>query len=351
MTSARHASRAQLRPLTYARRVAALLVLVAVAVAITLIPGTARLAPVLGVYAGPGDPAAVGDFVATLDTQPHYAMDFLDGDSWSTITQSGTPYSRWQGRGYNMIWGVDMLPGTYSPNSNPSVANGSCYGLTQGATGKFDHYFDTVGKNIVKAGFANSIIRLGWEFNGGWFPWAANGCAGAFVTYFDDIVTSMRSVPGEHFTFEWNPTRGDLGVGDLADYYPGNAYVDYVGLDVYDVETQGYPGSQAEFRDMKTQRYGLDWLASFAAAHRKPIVLPEWGLGWGNCSASGQPTSPSNEPSCGGDDAAWINLMASWISSHNVSEVTYWDYGTSSVGSGHNPSTAAALSTDFTRSL
>ena len=39
-------------------------------------------------------------------------------------------------------------------------------------------------------------------------------------------VTTMRSVPGSHFTFEWNPTRGDLGVGNLSQYYPGNRYVD-----------------------------------------------------------------------------------------------------------------------------
>ena len=50
-----------------------------------------------------------------------------------------------------MIWGVDMLPDTYTPDTDPSDAGGSCYGLTQGATGEFDHYFRTVATNIVKA--------------------------------------------------------------------------------------------------------------------------------------------------------------------------------------------------------
>ena len=92
------------------------------------------------------------------------------------------------------------------------------------------------------------MIRFGWEFNGNWFPWAAQGCASAFVRYFDDIVTTMRAVPGTHFTFEWNPTRGDLGVGNLSQYYPGNKYVDDVGLDVYDLEQQRYPGSKGRVR-------------------------------------------------------------------------------------------------------
>ena len=79
---------------------------------------------------------------------------------------------------------------------------------------------------MVSAGQGSSIIRPGWEFNGGWFPWAANGQAAAFVAYWQQIVTTMRSVPGQNFTFEWNPTAGDQGVGNLANYYPGNAYVD-----------------------------------------------------------------------------------------------------------------------------
>jgi beta-mannanase len=157
----------------------------------------------------------------------------------------------------------------------PVATRGSFEGLTQGATGSFDHYFHTVGTNIVKAGFPTSVIRFGWEFNGNYFPWSAQGCAAAYVQYFDDIVTTMRSVARSHFTFEWNPTCGDQGVGTLSRYYPGNSYVDEIGLDVYDNEQQTYPGATAEFRHMLTQRDGLNWLASFASAHGKPIVLPE----------------------------------------------------------------------------
>ncbi len=325
------------------------LALVAASVAGTVspVPAGATGSQVLGVYAGAADPPAVPAFAAKLGTHLHFAMDFLNGSTWRTITQPRYPYAKWKGKGYTMVWGVNMLPDTYTADSDPSRAGGSCAGLTQGATGAFDHYFQTVATNIVNAGFADSIIRPGWEFNGGWFPWAAHGCASAYAKYFANIVTTMRAVPGEHFTFEWNPTRGDLAVGDLANYYPGDAYVDYVGLDVYDVESQVYPGARAEFRHMQTQAFGLDWLSSFAATHHKQIVLPEWGLGWGTCSASGQRISDSNNETCGGDNATWINLMAKWIASHNVYEATFWDFGTSSVRSGHNPKTAAALAVHF----
>jgi Glycosyl hydrolase family 26 len=302
--------------------------------------------PALGVYAGSGDPSAVSDFSSTLGDQPRYAMDFLDGSSWSTITQSGYPYSAWAGKGYTMIWGVDMLPNSYAPNSNANASGGSCYGLTQEAAGSFNSYFATVATNMVAAGFGDSIVRLGWEFNGGWFPWAANGCASAFVGAFQQVVTAMRSVAGQSFTFEWNPTRGDLGVGDLANYYPGDAYVDFVGLDVYDVEWATYPGMPREFSYMETQTYGLNWLANFAAQHDKPMVFPEWGLGWGSCSASGQAVSTSNNQVCGGDDSYFINLSAEWFATHNVAEATFWDDGSSSVDRGANANVARALTAD-----
>jgi len=301
----------------------------------------------LGVYAGGGDPSAVSDFTSSVGSQPKYAMDFLDGTSWSTITQAGWPYTAWAGKGFKMIWGVDMLPNSYSPNSNPSAAGGSCYGLTQEAAGDFNSDFVTVAKNMVSAGFGGSIVRLGWEFNGGWFPWSANGCAAAFVGAFQQVVTAMRSVPGQSFTFEWNPTRGDQGVGNLANYYPGNTYVDYVGLDVYDVEWASYPGMPAEFSYMETQTYGLNWLASFAAQNNKPMVFPEWGLGWGTCSSDGQAVSAANNQVCGGDDAQFINLSAQWFATHNVAEATFWDDGSSSIDQSANPNTAAALRADF----
>ena len=294
----------------------------------------------LGVYAGGGDPSAVSDFASSVG-KPRYAMDFLDGTSWSTITESGWPYSVWAGKGYSMIWGVDMLPNTYSPNSNASASGGSCHGLSQEAAGDFNSDFVTVAKNMVAAGFGSSIIRLGWEFNGGWFPWAAGGCSSAFVGAFQQVVTSMRSVAGQSFTFEWNPTRGDLSVGNLATFYPGDSYVDYVGLDVYDVEWASYPGMPSEFSNMETQTYGLNWLSSFASQHNKAMAFPEWGLGWGTCSSDGQAVTASNTQVCGGDDAQFINLSSEWFATHNVAEATYWDDGSSSIDGGSNPNTAA----------
>lgn len=296
--------------------------------------GSTPNSSLFGVYAGAGNPSSVSDFAGTMGGHTKFAMDFFSGTSWSAIDSISWWLSQWKNSGYTMIWGVPILP-----NTGASLATG--------ATGAYDQYFTTLAKELVAGGQGSSIIRLGWEFNGGWFPWAANGHAADFVAYWQQIVTTMRAVPGANFTFEWNPTRGDMGVGNLANYYPGDAYVDYVGLDVYDTEWGSYPGASQEFAKMETQTYGLNWLASFSAQHDKPMVFPEWGLGWGDCSASGQPITDANTQVCGGDDATFINDMSQWIASHNVFEANYWDYGTSTVDKGNNPLTAAALAKDF----
>jgi len=287
-------------------------------------------AEALGVYAGPGNVQGVRTFGAEVGNNVHYAMDFINGSSWRTISDP-IQQSVWQSQGYSMIWGVPMLP----------TSGGS---LTKGATGAYDTYFATLAQRLVAGGQGNSIIRMGWEFNGFWFPWGGNGHAGQFVQYWRHIVTTMRSTPGAHFKFEWNPTRGDQGVGDLASYYPGNAYVDYVGLDVFDVEWQSYPGARAEFASIKTEPYGLDWLAAFSAKHHKPMVFPEWGLGWGTC-ARGAPVTGSAAV-CGGDNPTFINDMTHWFATHNVFEATYWDYGSSSVSTVHNHKAVVALKKD-----
>ncbi|HTU39652.1 MAG TPA: glycosyl hydrolase [Acidimicrobiales bacterium] len=283
----------------------------------------------LGVYAGAGNLAGVKAFAAGSKQPVTYAMDFFNGATWTTIDHPQGILAAWFEKGYSMVWGVPMLP-------NKGGAS-----LAAGATGAYDQHFVTLARAMVAAGQGSSIIRMGWEFNGIWFPWGAKGHASQFVAYWRHIVTAMRSVPGAHFTFEWNPSRGDLGVGNLAAFYPGNKYVDYIGLDVFDVEWQSYPGAKAEFANIQTGPYGLNWLAAFSKQHNKPMVFPEWGLGWGQ-SHNGAALTGSGAVG-GGDNRVFITDMTHWFATHRVFEATYWDFGSSSVAGSKNQSVRLAF--------
>ena len=285
----------------------------------------------LGVYAGSANPSAAQQFAAQVAAPVPYVTEFLDATSWDTIADPSWLLQQWAGKGFSMIWSVPILP-----------YNGAT--LAAGASGAYDAHFTALAGALVAGGQQASIVRIGWEFNGFWYPWAAKGHAAQFIAYWRHIVTAMRSVPGANFKFEWDPNRGDLGVGNLTSYYPGNRYVDYVGLDVYDVEDFHYPGAQAEFAHLQSGPYGLNWLAAFAAAHHVPMVFPEWGLGWGTCR-NGAPVFVKSGGVCGGDNPVFIRDSSAWFNSHHVFEVTYWDYGTSRVTATHNVRARVALRT------
>jgi Glycosyl hydrolase family 26 len=229
-----------------------------------------------------------------------------------------------------MVWGVPMLPSGNHSTFGPPADGAS---LARGAAGRYNRHFVLLAERLVAGGQGSSIIRLGWEFNGNWMSWAAKGQARNFVRYWRQIVDSMRSVPGANFQFEWNPDRGDLGVGNLANFYPGNAWVDIVGLDVYDCEWGHYPGPQAEWQHMVSEPYGLDWLASFGASHNKPLAFPEWGLGWTSGGMVG-----------GGDNAYFVQQMAAWIATHDVVNAIGWERGSNPLP---DPATAPAATAAF----
>lgn len=332
MSKARISGGAQKYVLVLTFLIAAVLSTMTLSAATAASASASAISP-LGVYGGDG-PSADNALCQPTGPQCGYAMSFLDDTSWQKMENPSWFIFQFAGTNYSMIWGVPMLPDTGN------------YTLAAGATGAYDKYFVTLAQGLVSGGQANSIIRMGWEFNEGWAPWAASGQPANFIAYWRQIVTSMRSVHGANFQFEWNPNIGAQSAGNLADYYPGNDYVNLIGLDVYDISWGSYPGAAQLFSTLLTEPYGLNWLASFASQHGKPMTLPEWGLGWGD-SDDGAPVSDPGTETSGGDDPTYINDMASWIDANHVFEATLWDVDQSAIGTTENPNSYAAAVADF----
>jgi hypothetical protein len=100
--------------------------------------------------------------------------------------------------------------------------------------------------------------------------------------------------------------------------YPGDAYVDYIGTDIYDQSWgSNYTDPAFRWNEYLTQKNGLNWVASFAGAHGKPITIPEWGL------------SIRSDGHGGGDNAYFIQHMYDWISSNNVAFQMYFEFDAS----------------------
>ena len=290
----------------------------------------------LGDYAGSGDPGALAEFASVTGTHPVLASDYLlRTNGWDSMDGAGGSedwmLDQWRNTGYRLVLGVPILPG------------GSGGTLAQGATGAYNQYFTILAQTLVNDGAANAILRLGWEFNGNWYPWsvASNADAQNFAAYWRQIVDTMRAVPGQQFRFLWNPNGGGSSNWNLELAYPGSAYVDYIGTDVYD-EYWGTPFTpQASWSNAVNQTWGLNWLANFAAAQGRPIALPEWaddyrsdGMGLG-------------------DDPYFLNQFANWIAANNVAFTCIFSYNDTAGGqdnditNGSFPNALAAFHGDF----
>lgn len=184
----------------------------------------------------------------------------------------------------------------------------------QCSSGDFDRYATQLASELVASGFAYSVIRLGPEMNGPWeADWIGNTPAQwhQWAGCFDRIVASMRSVPGTHFLFDWNVNAG-YRVLPLSAFYPGDAYVDIVGVDAYDESPNKLPpvGSPRRWTALAAEPLGIDAVYAFAARHHKPFSIPEWG------------TIATN-----GDDGAYVADMGRFVADHDVAYQSWYDAG------------------------
>ena len=265
-------------------------------------PATATTpAEELGVYRGARNVSGVQQFESWLGRDVGHVVDFLGGESWQAISDPSWWANGWAGTGYQVTYSVPIIPDTGGT-------------LQAGAAGSYNQHFVKLAQRLVAGGQADAIVRLGWEFNGDWYRWSAEDDPAAFAAYWRQIVDTMRGVPGQRFAFEWNPNLGPGSVqADLA--YPGDAYVDYIGLDVYDQSwIPGYKDPAKRWQDAVNMPYGLKWHREFAAAHGKPVTFPEWGL------------AIRDDGHGGGDAPYFIERMHEWLASSNVAYHAYFEY-------------------------
>ena len=193
--------------------------------------------------------------------------------------------------------------------------------LVAAATGADNSKFRDLGRLLVRDGLSHTIIDLGREMNGTWYEWSEHRAPpsepDAFIRAWRQIVTAMRSVPGQHFKFAWTIFMDSAAVVEC---WPGSAYVDYIGTDIFDwyggpKATYPHTASGALDHANKWQQIltsepgGLNWMAAFSKATGKPVIIPEWGLDFHTFG--------------GQDDPQFITNMLAWMKAHHAIGL-YW---------------------------
>ncbi|HWF56438.1 MAG TPA: glycosyl hydrolase [Solirubrobacteraceae bacterium] len=241
----------------------------------------------------------------------------------------------------DMQWGRwATQPGAHrqlviTQNLFPASENSSDW-LARGAAGAFDRDARTLATNLVRAGLGHSIIRLAHEANGTWYPDSIpdtrTGDA-EWVQFWRNTALAMRSVPGAHFRFDWTVNANTRDV-PLSSFYPGDDVVDIIGVDLYDV---GVPTAGNRWPVIAGRPDGLNAVSAFAAAHHKPLSIPEWGVG------------PALEPGKeeGGDDPSYVNGIAAAVQHDDVAYQSYFFADDQAIQLLNSPLSLAAYRGDF----
>jgi hypothetical protein len=214
---------------------------------------------------------------------------YTERGSWNGIINSWIGADREHFSNFAGTWVVSV---PLFPDSGPQAGN-----LSSCSAGAYDSQWRLFGAGLVARGRGSSFVRLGWEFNGDWFAWSASDPT-TWMNCFRHASAAIRSAdPAVRIDWNFN-AHGSSGV-DAFSLYPGDAYVDVIGVDSYDQ----YPPSP-DAQTFANQCHGTDGLCvtiAFARSHHKLFSVPEWGVVSQNDTAAG-----SNG---GGDNPVYIQQM------------------------------------------
>lgn len=164
----------------------------------------------------------------------------------------------------------------YAPAGERHVVEQPQVSLKRIAGGAHDAYIRSWARDI--AAYRNPIlIRPMHEMNGAWYPWGAdvNGnTARDFVAAWRHVVGIFQEAGARNVSWVWSVNNTERGGGadpDLARYYPGSAFVDWVAVSGFNWG-DAYPWSG--WRDADAV-YGLTYRA--LVRFRKPVMIGEIG--------------------------------------------------------------------------
>lgn len=253
-----------------------------------------------------GDPvlnaADVDTFCTARDRACNVAHTYTDRTSYESMT-SGTS---WTFSFFDTFAGALVVSQGLVPTGGEDDLEGC-------AAGDYDSYWKNFGSLMVKYGRGDSVVRLGWEMNEATMAWRATD-TDTWIACYRAAATAIRATNPAvilDWTINGHGTPSDLCGGVSTNCYPGDKYVDIIGIDNYD----HYPAStsKAVFDATADKADGLTWLYNFAHNHGKLFSVGEWGV------VSGE--------GGGSDNANFVTWMHQWFAAH-AADLAYEAYFT-----------------------
>jgi len=242
------------------------------------------------------------EFEKEYGKKPHYVMvfvdwgNFIEDDVFDSIDSAGSvPIITWE------PWYAHAKEGI------------NYDGLIQG---EYNKYLEEFIKDIT--GYKNDIyLRFAHEMNGNWYPWAVSRIG---AEKYKDMYRYIRDFFDKKgvknvqwiFSINWQDVP-QAKENNFVDYYPGNQYVDFLGIDGYNWGDTKEWSKWMSFKDIFSSSYFM-----ITSRIKKPVIIAEFG-----CAESG------------GNKTKWIkdalNNIKSWDKIEgfvlfNIDKETNWKF-------------------------
>jgi hypothetical protein len=184
------------------------------------------------------------------------------------------------------------------------------YSLRSIADGAHDAYIRSWAQRL--AAYGKQIrLRFAQEMNGNWYPWSARAYGNSpaeFVAAWRHVHDLFRAAGANNVVWIWSPVA--IAASIDAEEYPGDRYVDMVGLSLFN------GGSQLKYGPWKSFAEKLDRPLAILRriAPSKPVEISEVGVA-----------------ERGGDKARWIREMFGTLAAHpEIVSLIWFDVPTAS---------------------
>jgi mannan endo-1,4-beta-mannosidase len=218
---------------------------------------------------GPYDFTQLDRFARAVGYQPSvyefaqgWAVDQFDRNAIDNVAEHGMlPLISWEPWDYRRQSKIASLSGIQPAYSLSHIINGDYDGYIRSWAGG------------VKSLPYTIAIRFAHEMNGNWYPWGVytNGnSVGEYVKAWRHVHDIFTQIGADNVIWVWSPNIIYGDTTDLADLFPGNNYVDWIGLSGY----YGTPGM------MQYRTFNATFDQTIAQLHRftdKPLVITETG--------------------------------------------------------------------------
>jgi beta-mannanase len=154
----------------------------------------------------------------------------------------------------------------------------AAYSLSRIINGDYDGYIRSWAKGVKSLPYTIAI-RFAPDMNGNWYPWSVftNGnSVGEYVRAWRHVHDIFNRIGAKNVIWVWSPNIIWNDDTNLKELYPGNNYVDWIGLSDY----YGSIPSTLDYKSFNaTFARTIARLRSFS---RKPLVITETGAANGS---------------------------------------------------------------------